>query len=76
MIWLLLIFSKNGEALSSGFRVTGMVFTDSKIINEQKGIEYLASERNKAYSNDKLEATYFNDINNRNSRSLSFGGIR
>lgn len=54
------------------FQNAGMVFTDSKIINEQKGIEYLASERNKAYSNDKLEA-YFNNINNRgNSRSLSF----
>jgi len=43
---------------------TGLVFTDSRIINEQKGIEYLASERRKVFSNDRLEGC-FNDTKGR-----------
>ncbi len=37
----------------------GLVFSDSRIINEQNGIEYLASDRNNAFTNSKL-AKYFN----------------
>ena len=45
-------------------RNAGLVFTDSKIVNEQKKIEYLASDRRKSFSNKRLEK-YFNETKGR-----------
>ena len=47
----------------------GLVFSDSKIINEEKGTEYLASERRRIFSNDNL-IRIFNTDNNK--KPLSF----
>ncbi len=41
------------------YKNAGLVFTDSKILNEHKGSEYLASQRSTTFSNEKL-GKYFN----------------
>jgi glycosyltransferase involved in cell wall biosynthesis len=48
----------------------GMVFADSRIINEIKGVEYLASQRNKLFTNDKLEKIFNNTTLNKNLLSF------
>jgi len=49
----------------------GMVFTDSRIIDESKGIEYLASQRDKSFSDEKLDK-YFNDTSSKRNLLMFF----
>jgi len=50
----------------------GLVFTDSRIINERKGTEYLASDRRAAFSNHKLEQLFNNGCDKRKSMNIFF----
>ena len=50
----------------------GLVFSDSRIINEQKGKEYLASDRRAAFSNHKLEQLFNNGCDKRKSMNIFF----
>ena len=51
---------------------TGLVFSDSIIINEEKGKEYLASERRAMFSNERLTKMFNNSNDNRKSISVFF----
>jgi len=53
------------------YQNTGLVFSDSKIINEEKGTEYLASERRRIFSNDNL-IRILNTNNNKKPVSFLF----
>ena len=50
----------------------GLVFSDSRIIREQKGTEYLASDRRAAFSNHKLEQLFNNGCDKRKSMNIFF----
>lgn len=65
-------FLERTVAILKNYPDAGLVFTDSRIINEQKGTEYLASDRRAAFSNHKLEQLFNNGCDKRKSMNIFF----